>query len=71
MIKSGAGFPIVLRFVGKMNVYEHQSLSMGWKIDCDLFYRISLRRLFFYISLECVIPDSLAWGTRYWCSCSH
>ena len=33
MIKSGAGFSIVLRFVGKMNVYEHQSLSMGWKID--------------------------------------
>ena len=29
----GVGHSIVLRFLGRMNVCVHQSLSTGWKID--------------------------------------
>ena len=29
----GVGRSIVLRFLGRMNVCVHQSLSTGWKID--------------------------------------
>ena len=29
----GVGCSIVLRFLGRMNVCVHQSLSTGWKID--------------------------------------